>query len=147
MEIHIDFSNNHFDMSFIPIDFYSLESIFGQLPVSRIKNLSLGIFPNDNPQDDFYYDQKDVYKVFPNPVVNLEPLFRFLKKLEDRESFSVYKLEVDFGIFQVLYDDDSFLSVTGQFSTKEEFETINSIYRKFRPLLDLKNRQTAEFLI
>lgn len=135
MEIHIDFSNNHFDMSFIPIDFYSLESIFGQLPVSRIKNLSLGIFPNDNPQDDFYYDQKDVYKVFPNPVVNLEPLFRFLKKLEDRESFSVYKLEVDFGIFQVLYDDDSFLSVTGQFSTKEEFETINSIYRQISSII------------
>lgn len=122
-------------MSFIPIDFYSLESIFGQLPVSRIKNLSLGIFPNDNPQDDFYYDQKDVYKVFPNPVVNLEPLFRFLKKLEDRESFSVYKLEVDFGIFQVLYDDDSFLSVTGQFSTKEEFETINSIYRQISSII------------
>ena len=135
MEIHIDFSNNHFDMSFIPIDFYSLESIFGQLPVSRIKNLSLGIFPNDNPQDDFYYDQKDVYKVFPNPVVNLEPLFRFLKKLEDRESFSVYKLEVDFGIFQVLYDDDSFLSVTGQFSTKEEFEMINSIYRQISSII------------
>lgn len=135
MEIHIDFSNNHFDMSFIPIDFYSLESIFGQLPVSRIKNLSLGIFPNDNPQDDFYYDQKDVYKFFPNPVVNLEPLFRFLKKLEDRESFSVYKLEVDFGIFQVLYDDDSFLSVTGQFSTKEEFETINSIYRQISSII------------
>ena len=122
-------------MSFIPIDFYSLESIFGQLPVSRIKNLSLGIFPNDNPQDDFYYDQKDVYKFFPNPVVNLEPLFRFLKKLEDRESFSVYKLEVDFGIFQVLYDDDSFLSVTGQFSTKEEFETINSIYRQISSII------------
>lgn len=135
MEIHIDFSNNHFDMSFIPIDFYSLESIFGQLPVSRIKNLSLGIFPNDNPQDDFYYDRKDVYKVFPNPVVNLEPLFGFLKKIEDRESFSVYKLEVDFGMFQVLYDDDSFLSVTGQFSTKEEFETINSIYRQISSII------------
>lgn len=135
MEIHIVFQTTISDMSFIPIDFYSLESIFGQLPVSRIKNLSLGIFPNDNPQDDFYYDQKDVYKVFPNPVVNLEPLFRFLKKLEDRESFSVYKLEVDFGIFQVLYDDDSFLSVTGQFSTKEEFETINSIYRQISSII------------
>jgi hypothetical protein len=51
-----------------------------------------------------------------------------LKEIEDRESFSIYKLEVDFGTFRILYDDDSFLSITGQFSNKEEFETINSIY-------------------
>lgn len=115
-------------MSFIPVDFYSLESIFGKVPVIQIKNLSIGIFPNDNPQEDLYIDMKDIDRIFPNPVMNLQPLFSFLNKIEDRESFSIYKLEVNFGTFQFLYDDDSLLSITGQFSNKKEFEAINSIY-------------------
>ena len=32
MEIHVDFTNNHFEMSFIPVDFYSLESYFWASP-------------------------------------------------------------------------------------------------------------------
>lgn len=128
MEIQVNFSNGGFEMSFIPVDFYSLESIFGQLPVIQIKNLSIGVFPNDNPQEDLYIDLKDIDIIFPNPVMNLQPLFSFLNKIEDRESFSIYKLEVNFGTFQFLYDDDSFLSITGQFSNEKEFEAINSIY-------------------
>lgn len=129
MEIHVDFTNNHFEMSFIPVYFFSLESTFGHLPIHQIENLNLGFFPDDdNPQKDYYYDNKDIYKIFPHSAVDLKPLFNFLKEIEDRESFSIYKLEVDFGAFQILYDDDSFLSITGQFSNKEEFETINSIY-------------------
>lgn len=115
-------------MSFIPVDFYSLESIFGQLPVIQIKNLSIGVFPNDNPQEDLYIDLNNINRIFPDSVTNLQPLFSFLNKIEDRESFSVYKLKVDFGTFQFLYDDDSLLSITGQFSNKKEFEAINSIY-------------------
>jgi len=65
----------------------------------------------------------------------LKPLFNYLKEIEDRESFSIYKLEVDFGIFRILYDDDSFLSITGQFSNKEEFETINSIYMQIYSII------------
>lgn len=42
MEIHVDSTNNHFEMSFIPVDFYSLESTFGHLPIHQIKNLNLG---------------------------------------------------------------------------------------------------------
>ena len=130
MEIQVDFSNGGFEMSFIPVDFYSLESIFGQLPVIQIKNLSIGVFPNNNPQEDLYIDQKGIDKIFPNPVINLQPLFSFLNKIEDRESFSVYKLKVDFGTFQLLYDDDSFLLLKGQVSTKKDFEIINSIYNE-----------------
>lgn len=128
MEIRVDFSNGGFEMSFIPVDFYSLESIFGQLPVIQIKNLSIGVFPNDNPQEDLYIDLNNINKIFPDSVTNLQPLFSFLNKIEDRESFTVYKLEVDFGTFQFLYDDDSFLLLKGQVSTKEDFEIINSIY-------------------
>lgn len=128
MEIRVVFSNGGFEMSFIPVDFYSLESIFAQLSVIQIKNLSIGIFPNNNPQEDLYIDIKDIDRIFPNPVMNLQPLFSFLNKIEDRESFSIYKLEVNFGTFQFLYDDDSFLSITGQFSNEKEFEAINSIY-------------------
>ena len=128
MEIRVVFSNGGFKMSFIPVDFYSLESIFAQLSVIQIKNLSIGIFPNDNPLEDLYIDLKDIDRIFPNPVMNLQPLFSFLNKIEDRESFSIYKLEVNFGTFQFLYDDDSFLSITGQFSNEKEFEAINSIY-------------------
>lgn len=127
MEIRVDFSNGGFEMSFIPVDFYSLESIFGQLPVIQIKNLSIGVFPNDNPQEDLYIDLNNINRIFPDSVTNLQPLFSFLNKIEDRESFSVYKLEVDFGTFQFLYDDDSFLLLKGQVSTKEDFEIINSI--------------------
>lgn len=130
MEIRVDFSNGGFEMSFIPVDFYSLESIFGQLPVIQIKNLSIGVFPNDNPQEDLYIDQNNINRIFPDSVTNLQPLFSFLNKIEDRESFSVYKLEVDFGTFQFLYDDDSFLLLKGQVSTKEDFEIINFIYNK-----------------
>lgn len=130
MEIRVDFSNGGFEMSFIPVDFYSLESIFGQLPVIQIKNLSIGVFPNDNPQEDLYIDLNNINRIFPDSVTNLQPLFSFLNKIEDRESFSVYKLEVDFGTFQFLYDDDSFLLLKGQVSTKEDFEIINSIYNK-----------------
>ena len=74
MEIRVVFSNGGFEMSFIRVDFYSLESIFGQLPVIQIKNLSIGIFPNDNPQEDLYIDLKDIDRIFPNPVMNLQPL-------------------------------------------------------------------------
>lgn len=130
MEIRVDFSNGGFEMSFIPVDFYSLESIFGQLPVIQIKNLSIGVFPNDNPQEDLYIDLNNINRIFPDSVTNLQPLLSFLNKIEDRESFSVYKLEVDFGTFQFLYDDDSFLLLKGQVSTKEDFEIINSIYNK-----------------
>ena len=130
MEIRVDFSNGGFEMSFIPVDFYSLESIFGQLPVIQIKNLSIGVFPNDNPQEDLYIDLNNINRIFPDSVTNLQPLFSFLNKIEDRESFSVYKLEVDFGTFQFLYDDDSFLLLKRQVSTKEDFEIINSIYNK-----------------
>lgn len=136
MEIHVNFSENHFEMSFIPVDFYSLETIFGHLHVKFIKNLNLGIFPSDNPYEDSYYNKEDIYKFFPTPVVNLKPLFNYLKGIKDRESFSIYKLEVDFGNFQILYDDDSFLSMTGQFSTKEEFEKINSIYKEICLIID-----------
>lgn len=128
MEIRVVYSNGGFEMSFIPVDFYSLESIFGQLPVIQIKNLSIGVFPNDNPQEDLYIDLNNINRIFPDSVTNLQPLFSFLNKIEDRESFSVYKLKVDFGTFQFLYDDDSLLSITGQFSNKKEFEAINSIY-------------------
>lgn len=128
MEIRVDFSKGGFEMSFIPVDFYSLESIFGQLPVIQIKNLSIGVFPNDNPQEDLYIDLNNINRIFPDSVTNLQPLFSFLNKIEDRESFSVYKLKVDFGTFQLIYDDDSLLSITGQFSNKKEFEAINSIY-------------------
>ena len=127
MEIRVDFSKGGFEMSFIPVDFYSLESIFGQLSVIQIKNLSIGIFLNDNPQEDLYIDLNNINRIFPDSVTNLQPLFSFLHKIEDRESFSVYKLEVDFGKFQFLYDDDSFLLLKGQVSTKEDFEIINSI--------------------
>lgn len=138
MEIRVDFSNGSFEMSFIPVDFYSLESIFGQLSVIQIKNLSIGIFPNDNPQEDLYIDLKDIDRIFPNPVMNLQPLFSSLNKIEDRESFSVYKLEVDFGTFQFLYDDDSFILLKGQVSTKEDFEIINSIYNKVCSVINIE---------
>lgn len=82
MEIRVVFSNGGFEMSFIPVDFYSLESIFAQLSVIQIKNLSIGIFPNDNPQEDLYIDLKDIDRIFPNPVMNLQPLFSFLNKIE-----------------------------------------------------------------
>lgn len=138
MEIRVDFSNGGFEMSFIPVDFYSLESIFGQLSVIQIKNLSIGVFLNDNPQEDLYIDLKDIERIFSNPVINLQPLFSFLNKIEDRESFSVYKLEVDFGTFQFLYDDDSFLLLKGQVSTKEDFEIINSIYNKVCSVINIE---------
>ena len=138
MEIRVVFSNGGFEMSFIPVDFYSLESIFAQLSVIQIKNLSIGNFPNDNPQEDLYIDLKDIDRIFPNPVMNLQPLFSFLNKIEDRESFSVYKLEVDFGTFQFLYDDDSFLFLKGQVSTKEDFEIINSIYNKVCSVINIE---------
>lgn len=138
MEIRVDFSNGGFEMSFIPVDFYSLESIFGQLSVIQIKNLSIGVFLNDNPQEDLYIDLKDIERIFSNPVINLQPLFSFLNKIEDRESFSVYKLEVDFGTFQFLYDDDSFLLLKGQVSTKEDFEIINSIYKDVCSVINLE---------
>lgn len=125
-------------MSFIPVDFYSLESIFGQLPVIQIKNLSIGFFPNDNPQEDYYIDLNYINKIFPNSVINLQPLFSFLNKIEDRESFSVYKLKVDFGTFQLLYDDDSFLFLSGQVSTKKDFEIINSIYKEVCSVINLE---------
>lgn len=138
MEIRVDFSNGGFEMSFIPVDFYSLESIFGQLSVIQIKNLSIGIFPNDNSQEDLYIDLKDIDRIFPNPEMNLQPLFSFLNKIEDRESFSIYKLEVNFGTFQFLYDDDSFLFLKGQVSTKKDFEIINSIYKEVCPVINLE---------
>lgn len=138
MEIRVDFSNGGFEMSFIPVDFYSLESIFGQLSVIQIKNLSIGVFLNDNPQEDLYIDLKDIERIFSNPVINLQPLFSFLNKIEDRESFSVYKLEVDFWTFQFLYDDDSFLLLKGQVSTKEDFEIINSIYKDVCSVINLE---------
>ena len=75
-----------------------------------------------------YIDLNNINRIFPDSVTNLQPLFSFLNKIEDRESFSVYKLKVDFGTFQLIYDDDSLLSITGQFSNKKEFEAINSIY-------------------
>lgn len=125
-------------MSFIPVDFYSLESIFGQLPVIQIKNLSIGFFPNDNPQEDYYIDLNNINKIFPNSVINLQPLFSFLNKIEDRESFSVYKLKIDFGTFQFLYDDDSFLFLSGQVSTKKDFEIINSIYKEVCSVINLE---------
>ena len=125
-------------MSFIPVDFYSLESIFGQLPVIQIKNLSIGVFPNDNPQEDYYIDLNNINKIFPNSVINLQPLFSFLNKIEDRESFSVYKLKIDFGTFQLLYDDDSFLFLSGQVSTKKDFEIINSIYKEVCSVINLE---------
>ena len=88
MEIHVDFTNNHFEMSFIPVDFYSLESTFGHLPIHQIKNLNLGFFPDDdNPQKDCYYDNKDIYKIFPHSAADLKPLFNYLKEIEDRESY------------------------------------------------------------
>lgn len=138
MEIRVDFSNGGFEMSFIPVDFYSLESIFGQLPVIQIKNLSIGFFPNDNPQEDYYIDLNNINKIFPNSVINLQPLFSFLNKIEDRESFSVYKLKIDFGTFQLLYDDDSFLFLKGQVSTKEDFEIINSIYNEVCSVINIE---------
>lgn len=138
MEIRVVFSNGGFEMSFIPVDFYSLESIFAQLSVIQIKNLSIGIFPNDNPQEDLYIDLKDIDRIFPNPVMNLQPLFSFLNKIEDRESFSIYKLEVNFGTFQFLYDDDSFLFLKGQVSTKEDFEIINSIYNEVCSVINIE---------
>lgn len=138
MEIRVVFSNGGFEMSFIPVDFYSLETIFAQLPVIQIKNLSIGVFPNDNPQEDLYIDMKDIDRIFHNPVMNLQPLFSFLNKIEDRESFSVYKLKVDFGKFQFLYDDDSFLLLKGQVSTKEDFEIINSIYNKVCSVINIE---------
>ena len=138
MEIRVDFSNGGFEMSFIPVDFYSLESIFGQLPVIQIKNLSIGIFLNDNPQEDLYIDLNNINRIFPDSVTNLQPLFSFLNKIEDRESFSVYKLEVDFGTFQFLYDDDSFLFLKGQVSNKEDFEIINSIYNEVCSVINIE---------
>ncbi len=60
-------------MSFIPVDFYSLESTFGHLPIHQIKNLNLGYFPDDgNPQKDCYYDNKDIYKIFPHSAVDFQ---------------------------------------------------------------------------
>ena len=138
MEIRVDFSKGGFEMSFIPVDFYSLESIFGQLPVIQIKNLSIGVFPNDNPQEDLYIDLNNINRIFPDSVTNLQPLFSFLHKIEDRESFSVYKLEVDFGKFQFLYDDDSFLFLKGQVSNKEDFEIINSIYNEVCSVINIE---------
>ena len=138
MEIRVDFSKGGFEMSFIPVDFYSLESIFGQLSVIQIKNLSIGIFLNDNPQEDLYIDLNNINRIFPDSVTNLQPLFSFLHKIEDRESFSVYKLEVDFGTFQFLYDDDSFLFLKGQVSNKEDFEIINSIYNEVCSVINIE---------
>lgn len=81
MEIRVVYSNGGFEMSFIPVDFYSLETIFGQLPVIQIKNLSIGVFPNDNPQEDLYIDLNNINKIFPDSVTNLQPLFSFLNKI------------------------------------------------------------------
>lgn len=138
MEIRVDFSKGDFEMSFIPVDFYSLESIFGQLPVIQIKNISIGVFLNDNPQEDLYIDLNNINRISPDSVTNLQPLFSFLNKIEDRESFSVYKLKVDFGKFQFLYDDDSFLFLKGQVSTKEDFEIINSIYNEVCSVINIE---------
>lgn len=70
-EIRVDFSKGGFEVSFIPVDFYSLESIFGQLPVIQIKNLSIGVFPNDKPQEDLYIDLNNINRIFPDSVTNL----------------------------------------------------------------------------
>lgn len=129
MELHLNMSNGLVEMSFIPVDFYSLESIFGHLPVQSVTNLNIGIFPTENPNEDSYYDKEDIPTIFPSPIVNLEPLFSFLRKYNDREKFSVYKLEVDFDSFSILYDDDSFLSIRGACSTKKDFTTYNKIFQ------------------
>jgi hypothetical protein len=96
MEIHVDFTNNHFEMSFIPVDFYSLESTFGHLPIHQIKNLNLGFFPDDdNPQKDCYYDNKDIYKIFPHSAADLKPLYAEMCRrfLADAEDFSEENLK------------------------------------------------------
>ena len=81
MGIHVDFTNNHFEMSFIPVDFYSLESTFGHLPIHQIKNLNLGFFPDDdNPQKDCYYDNKDIYKIFSSFCCRFETLIQLFKR-------------------------------------------------------------------
>lgn len=129
MEVHLNMSNGLVEMSFIPVDFYSLESIFGHLSVHCISNLNIGIFPTENPNDDSYYDKDDIFTLLPKPIVNLKPLFSLLGKFNDREKFSVYKLEVDFGNFSILYDDDSFLSIRGACSTKKDFATYNRIFQ------------------
>ena len=97
MEIRVDFSNGGFEMSFIPVDFYSLESIFGQLPVIQIKNLSIGVFPNDNPQEDLYIDLNNINRIFPDSVTNLQPLFSFLNKLKTVRFRSIFLMMMCFG--------------------------------------------------
>lgn len=130
MEIHVDYSDGRAEMSFIPVDFYALESIFGRMPIRRIEKFNLGVFPDDDPENDLYLDEKDLHGIFPIPPENLMPLFDFLRRYGDRESFSVYKLGIDFGRFRILYDDDSYLSITGDMASKADFETLDALCRK-----------------
>ena len=133
MEIELIFSKKKF-FTITPMDFELLEPILTKLKFSRINNLSIGIFDNEGIiENDEYYDMSNITKISSFEDFTLLPLFEFLHKRESQQII-IYKLEIQYNDFTVLYDDDALLIV--EVNVEYSLESFNLLYKKFVSILE-----------
>lgn len=133
MEIELIFSKKKF-FTITPIDFELLEPILANLNFSSINNLSIGIFDNEGIiENDEYYDMSNITKISSFEDFTLLPLFEFLHKRESQQII-IYKLEIQYNDFTVLYDDDALLIV--EVNVEYSLESFNLLYKKFVSILE-----------
>ena len=133
MEIELIFSKKKF-FTITPIDFELLEPILANLNFSRINNLSIGIFDNEGiVENDEYYDMSNINKISSFEDFTLFPLFDFLHKHKSQQII-IYKLEIQYNDYTVLYDDDALLIV--EVNADYSLINFNLLYKKFVSILE-----------
>ncbi|MDO5666072.1 MAG: hypothetical protein Q4G63_12575 [Bacteroidia bacterium] len=131
MDLAFEIKNNIGFISFIPVEFFSLERIFQNYEIKKILKIEIGYF-NPNDEEDYkYYNLKNYKELFKintniNTISNIISLINF----QNREDFNIYKISLDFGKFKMLYDDDSYLIIEGSINTIADYILFHNLYLK-----------------
>lgn len=123
MELKYCIENKKVDISFIPVNFFSLENILKDFKVLDVLEFNVGLFVNE----DEYINIDNLYKFIP-AINSIENIIAFFQKINDREEFSVYKMKLQFEKFIFLYDDDSFVQITGFINIFDDYIFFNKLY-------------------
>jgi len=136
MRLNFTVDEKNINLSFIPFSFPLLENLFGNFEIQSIKRLYFGVF--DEGKEDLYIDIDNCKNII-GEITTIKDILNYFSKYEDDECYSIYKLEIDFEGFTILYDDDSFISIKSQ--DVSQFDLFHKFYLKLFNLYQKENHK------
>lgn len=124
MNLNFNIINQEVFLSFIPLEFNSVEILLKDNPIKKIENINIGLFTKDEE-----YIDVDNYKLYFPSIKYMSDISDFFYSMTD-EQYNIYKLDIVFENFTMLYDDDSLFTIGGKINSLRDYVFFHNMYIK-----------------